>query len=133
MHLIVLLPLLIFAVVCIGTTLFYPTRCVVEGDLLKVRSLARTLTFDLRQATSIEPVRREDIRNLRTLRLFGTGWPFRPFGWFRNRQFGTFLSLVTRLEGMYMVDLAGRRVLVSPENVRGLFVPGSEPQRGPSS
>jgi hypothetical protein len=52
--------------------------------LLKVRSLARTLTFDLREATSIEPVRREDIRNLRTLRLFGMGWgmgwPFRPFG-----------------------------------------------------
>jgi hypothetical protein len=52
MHLMLRLPLVIFAVVCIGTTLFYPTRCMVEGDLLKVRSLARTLTFDLRQATS---------------------------------------------------------------------------------
>ncbi len=121
-----LFALAIFAVVCIGTTLFYPTRCVVEGDRLTVRSLARTLTYDLRQAISIQPVDREEIRNLRTFRLFGIGWPFRPFGWFRNRQFGTYLSLVTRFEGMYMIELPGRRLLVSPENVRGLFVPHGE-------
>ncbi|MGI8771932.1 MAG: PH domain-containing protein [Acidobacteriaceae bacterium] len=118
-----LFTLAILAVVCLGTTLFYPTRCVGEGDLLKVHSLARTLTFDLRQATSIEPVRREDIRNLRTFKLFAVGWPLRPFGWFRNRQFGAYLSLVTRLEGMYLIELPGRRLLVSPENVRGLFLP----------
>lgn len=122
-----LFSLIIFAVICIGTTLCYPTRCVVEGDALKVRSLARTLSFDLRQAISIEPVRREDVRNLRTIKLFALGWPFRPFGWLNNRQYGTFLSLVTRLDGMYLVEFPERRVLVSPENTRGLFVPHAEP------
>jgi hypothetical protein len=120
--LLLLLLLLLAVLICLAALLLYPRRTVVEGTELRVRALVTTYTFDLREAKSVRAVDRGEIRNLRTVRLFGVGWPFRPFGWFRNRELGTYISLVTRLEDMYLLEFPKRRLLISPENVRALFL-----------
>ncbi len=101
---------------------FYPTRCHISGDWLLVQTLTVTLRFNLRRATEIEPVERDQFLRLGTVRVCGVGWPLRRYGWFWNRQLGYFLSLPTNYDDLYLIRFPNRRLLVSPENGRDLLL-----------
>jgi Bacterial PH domain len=40
----------------------------------------------------------------------------KPYGYFRNRELGTFLAFVTNRDKMVLVTLPNKKLLVSPEN-----------------
>ena len=62
------------------------------------------------------PVRQEDIRFGKTIRLFGAGWPLKPYGYFSNAKLGRFLAFVTDWQKMVLVVFPNKRLLVSPDN-----------------
>lgn len=107
--------------VALGTTvLLMPTSSRVDGAELIISTRLREFRFDLRQAVGAEPVVQAELNRWTTVRLFGVGWPLKPFGWFRNGELGTFLSMVNDPSHMWLVRFPGRQVLVSPENAAAL-------------
>ena len=101
-------------VVALSPLLFAPRSCHVEGDELSVRTTLLTFRFDLQQAIEVKPISSAQLKQSFTIRLFGAGWPLKPFGWFRNSQLGTYLNLVDDPSRMYLVRFPHRRLLVSP-------------------
>ncbi len=93
---------------------FTPRMCVVEGNRLKVRTWLLTIKFDLSQAIEVKPISKSQLSPLKTIRLFGVGWPFKPYGWFRTAELGTFLNLVNDSSNMCMVRFPKKQILVSP-------------------
>ena len=94
--------------------LFTPQSSTLTGSELKVRTWMLTFTFDLRQATEVKAIAKDQLRRGITLRLFGVGWPLKPFGWFRSSHLGTYLNLVDDPSRMYLVRLPQRQILMSP-------------------
>ena len=91
-----------------------PQSCVLDGYQLKVRTWWLPYTFDLRKAMDLQRVSKEQLVGIKTLRLFGVGWPLRRFGWFHNPQLGLFLNLVSDPSHMWLVRFPHRKILVSP-------------------
>lgn len=103
----------IFAAVML---VFAPRECTTVGNELRVKTLAFTLKYDLTEMRGAMAVSPEDIRFGKTIRLFGAGWPFKPYGYFSNAKFGSFLAFVTDWEKMVLLVFPTKKLLVSPEN-----------------
>ena len=93
-----------------------PRACTVSEDKLTVHTWSIPYRFDLRKAQAVEPVSREQMQGLRTVRLFGVGWPLRRFGWFHNPRLGTYLNLMNSPSEMWMVRFPHLKVVVSPSS-----------------
>ena len=104
----------LLGVLALSLVLFAPQSCRIEGDELRVRASLLTFRFDLRQAIEVRSISSDQLRKSFTVRVFGAGWPLKPFGWFRNSQLGTFLNLVDDPTKMFLVSLPHRKLLVSP-------------------
>ena len=106
----------VLVLAAVSVVLLMPQSSRVSGSDLVVRTHLRDFHFDLRRAVAVEPVVPAQLNRWTTLRVFGVGWPLKPFGWFRNSELGTFLSMVNDPGYMWLVRFPGRQVLVSPEN-----------------
>ncbi len=114
-----MLMIIIFAfpfIFAIGILAFAPRECTMVGNELRVKTLICTLKYDLTEMRGAMPVSQEDIRFGKTIRLFGAGWPLKPYGYFSNAKLGSFLAFVTDWEKMVLIVLPTKRLLVSPEN-----------------
>jgi hypothetical protein len=100
----------------IGILAFAPRECTIVGNDLRVKTLLCTLKYDLTEMRGAMPVSQEDIRFGKTIRLFGAGWPLKPYGYFSNAKLGRFLAFVTDCQKMVLVVFPNQRLLVSPEN-----------------
>ena len=116
---------MVFLLVCLAAialclAAFTPRSTVIEGDLLKVRSLLFTFRFAMDQALEIQEVSERDLGQWKTLRMCGIGWPLKSVGWFFNKRFGLFLRMVDDPRHMYLIRFPRRRLLVSLQT-RGAF------------
>jgi hypothetical protein len=102
----------------IGLLAFAPRECTIVGNELRVKTFVVTLKYDLTQMRGAMAVSREDIRFGKTIRLFGAGWPLKPYGYFSNAKLGRFLAFVTDWQKMVLIVFPDKRLLVSPENPR---------------
>jgi hypothetical protein len=102
----------------IGMLAFAPRECTIVGNELRVKTFVVTLKYDLTQMRGAMAVRPEDIRFGKTIRLFGAGWPLKPYGYFSNAKLGRFLAFVTDWQKMVLIVFPDKRLLVSPENPR---------------
>ncbi len=102
----------------IGMLAFAPRECTIVGNELRVKTFVVTLKYDLTQMRGAMAVSREDIRFGKTIRLFGAGWPLKPYGYFSNAKLGRFLAFVTDWQKMVLIVFPDKRLLVSPENPR---------------
>jgi hypothetical protein len=100
----------------IGMLAFAPRECTIVGNELRVKTLVFTLKYDLTEMRGAMPVSQEDIRFGKTIRLFGAGWPLKPYGYFSNAKLGRFLAFVTDWQKMVLIVFPGKRLLVSPDN-----------------
>jgi hypothetical protein len=100
----------------IGMLAFAPRECTIVGNELRVKTFVCTLKYDLTEMRGAMPVSQEDIRFGKTIRLFGAGWPLKPYGYFSNAKLGRFLAFVTDWQKMVLIVLPDKRLLVSPEN-----------------
>ncbi len=100
----------------IGMLAFAPRECTIVGNDLRVKTLLCTLEYDLTEMRGAMPVSQEEIRFGKTIRLFGAGWPLKPYGYFSNAKLGRFLAFVTDCQKMVLVVFPNKRLLVSPEN-----------------
>jgi hypothetical protein len=100
----------------IGMLAFAPRECTIVGNELRVKTFVVTLKYDLTQMRGAMAVSREDIRFGKTIRLFGAGWPLKPYGYFSNAKLGRFLAFVTDWQKMVLIVFPDKRLLVSPEN-----------------
>jgi hypothetical protein len=105
----------------IGMLAFAPRETTIVGNELRVKTFAFTLKYDLSEMRGAMPVSPEDIRFGKTIRLFGAGWPFKPYGYFSNAKFGSFLAFVTDWGKMVLVIFPNQKVLVSPDNPKILL------------
>lgn len=103
----------IFAIAMLA---FIPRESTIVGNELRVKTLAVTLKYDLTEIRGAMAVSPEDIRFGKTIRLFGAGWPFKPYGYFSNAKLGRFLAFVTDWQKMVLVIFPDKRLLVSPDN-----------------
>lgn len=101
---------------------FAPRSTVVVGNRLLVHSWVKTFQFDLTLVTSVEEVDRDSFSWKNTIRIFGVGWPLKPYGWFWNREYGVVLAMVTDPSDMLLLSLGSRQLLVSPRNERDLIL-----------
>lgn len=99
-----------------------PRSTAVAGSRLLVHSRLKTFRFDLSQVTSVEEVDRDSFSWKNTIRLFGVGWPVKPYGWFWNREYGIVLAMVTDPSDMLLLGLGSRKLLVSPAKERDLIL-----------
>lgn len=104
----------ILCLLCLGTFLMTVQGCFTDGPYLKVKTRLLTFSFDMRQARTVTPIGTAQLPRWTTVRVFGIGWPFRPIGWFRNSELGTFLNLAENTSAMCMVSWPKKNILVSP-------------------
>lgn len=94
----------------IGMLAFAPRECTIVGNELIVKTLVFTLKYDLTEMRGAMPVSQEDIRFGKTIRLFGAGWPLKPYGYFSNAKLGRFLAFVTDWQKMVLVVFPDKRL-----------------------
>jgi Bacterial PH domain len=103
-------------ILAIGILAFAPRECTIVGNDLRVKTRIGTLKYDLTEMRGALPVSPEDIRFGKTIRLFGAGWPLKPYGYFSNAKLGRFLAFVTDWQKMVLIVFPTKRLLVSPDN-----------------
>ena len=74
-------PVSILLIVVLATSCA-PRSTEVRGNLLLIRSPLWTYRFDLRQLRGATPLGADAISWKNTIRVFGVGWPLKPYGWF---------------------------------------------------
>jgi Bacterial PH domain len=114
------LPALLAVVTLVVAFALAPQECSVQGNQLIVRTNAKTLTYDLNQMLGAQAVPASAVGAFKTIKLFGLGWPFKPYGYFRNEAFGTFLAFVTDRNKMVLLTFPDKKLLVSPMNPEAL-------------
>jgi hypothetical protein len=114
------LPALLAVLSLIVAFALAPQECSVQGNQLIVRTNAKTLTYDLNQLLGAQAVPPSTMGAFKTIKLFGVGWPFKPYGYFRNETFGTFLPFVTDRNKMVLLTFPDKKLLVSPTNPEAL-------------
>jgi hypothetical protein len=102
------------ALVGLTVVLLTPRSCTVEDGVLVVRTRLLRYRFDLQDAVAVQEIEPYQIGRWSTVRLFGVGWPLKPFGWFATAGLGTYLSLVNNSSRMCLVQFQRRQLLVSP-------------------
>jgi hypothetical protein len=115
------IPLLILVVILALAYALAPQKTSVVGNVLTVKTNFSSLTYDLSQMLGARLVPHDGLRTWNTIKLFGVGWPMKPYGYFRNRELGTFLAFVTNRDKMVLVTLPNKKLLVSPENPQTLL------------
>lgn len=121
--------ILLIVVPIIVAFAFTPRDCATQGNIVTVHTLARDFKYNLDQAIDVEPIPAEQVNSMKTVRLFGVGWPLKPYGWFRNNELGTFLALVNDSQNMWLIKFKNKQVVVSPKNSRDMVMYLEQRQR----
>jgi hypothetical protein len=90
-----------------------PRRLSVGPEGLRITWPAREKSYPPEAITDVRRVEARDLGVL--LRTCGAGGLWGGFGWFWSRRVGTVLAYVSRSDGLVLVRMGERKLLLSPE------------------
>ncbi len=90
-----------------------PRRLSVGPEGLRITFPAREKSYPREAITDVRRVGTDETGTL--LRTCGAGGLWGGFGWFWSRRLGTVLAYVSRADGLVLVRLGERKLLLSPE------------------
>jgi amino acid transporter len=92
-----------------------PRGFIVDHRTLKVRTVAFTLSYDLKDLKDVQTVDSSEVFGAGTIRTFGVGGLFGYYGFYRTQKWGNVRAFVTDRNKLVLVKIGGKVLVLSPE------------------